>query len=76
MVTSGNKEFFPGIGKIQFERDKSTNPLAFRYYDENRKIGGKSMKDHFRFAVVYWHSFYAGMKDPFSLETGIIRSNY
>jgi len=47
MVTLGNKEFFPGIGKIQFEGDKSTNPLAFRYYDENRKIGGKSMKDQF-----------------------------
>jgi xylose isomerase len=75
MVTLGNKEFFPGIGKIQFEGDKSTNPLAFRYYDENRKIGGKSMKDHFRFAVAYWHSFCAGMKDQFGSETRIMPWN-
>ena len=75
MVTLGNKEFFPGIGKIQFEGDKSTNPLAFRYYDENRKIGGKSMKDHFRFSVAYWHSFCAGMKDQFGSETRIMPWN-
>jgi xylose isomerase len=75
MVTLGNKEFFPGIGKIQFEGDKSTNPLAFRYYDENRKIGGKSMKEHFRFAVAYWHSFCAGMKDQFGSETRIMPWN-
>ena len=75
MVTLGNNEFFPGIGKIQFEGDKSTNPLAFRYYDENRKIGGKSMKDHFRFAVAYWHSFCAGMKDQFGSETRIMPWN-
>jgi xylose isomerase len=75
MVTLGNKEFFPGIGKIQFEGNKSTNPLAFRYYDENRKIGGKSMKDHFRFAVAYWHSFCAGMKDQFGSETRIMPWN-
>jgi xylose isomerase len=75
MVTFGNKEFFPGIGKIQFEGNKSTNPLAFRYYDKNRKIGGKSMKDHFRFAVAYWHSFCAGMKDQFGSETRIMQWN-
>ncbi len=75
MVTLGDKEFFPGIGKIQFEGDKSTNPLAFRYYDENRKIGDKSMKDHFRFAVAYWHSFCAGMKDQFGSETRIMPWN-
>jgi xylose isomerase len=75
MVTLGNKEFFPGIGKIQFEGNKSTNPLAFRYYDENRKIGGKNMKEHFRFAVAYWHSFCAGMRDPFGSETRIMSWN-
>jgi xylose isomerase len=75
MVTLGNKEFFPGIGRIQFEGIKSTNPLAFRYYDENRKIGGKSMKDHFRFAIAYWHSFCAGMSDPFGSETRIMSWN-
>lgn len=72
MVTLGNKEFFPGIGRIKFEGDKSTNPHAFRFYDENRKIGGKSMKDHFRFSAAYWHSFCAGMSDQFGSETRIM----
>jgi len=49
----GNKEFFPGIKKIPFEGPESKNPLAFRFYDETRKIGAKTMKDHFRFAVAY-----------------------
>jgi xylose isomerase len=68
-LTIGKKEYFPGIGQIKFEGPDSKNPLAFRYYDENKKIGGKSMKDHFKFAVAYWHSFCAGMSDPFGSAT-------
>jgi len=68
-VTTGNKEFFPGIGKIQFEGHDSTNPLAFRCYEENRKVGNKTMKDHFRFAVAYWHSFCGTGGDPFGPGT-------
>jgi xylose isomerase len=71
-VTTGNKEFFPGIGKIKFEGHDSTNPMAYRCYDENRVVAGKSMKDHFRFAVAYWHSFCGTGGDPFGPGTRIM----
>ena len=45
------KSFFPTIGKIQFEGKESDNPLAFRYYDPNRVVAGKTMKEHFKFAI-------------------------
>lgn len=64
-VISGEKEFFKGIGQIKFEGPKSDNPLAFRWYDENRIVAGKSMKEHFRFACAYWHSFCGTGADPF-----------
>lgn len=64
-VITGNKEFFPGIGKIQFEGRESTNPLAFKWYDENRIVGGKTMKEYLRFAVAYWHTFCGEGGDPF-----------
>lgn len=65
----GNKEYFKGIGKIAYEGPESRNPLAFRFYDENREIGGKKLKDHFRFAVAYWHSFCGTGGDPFGPGT-------
>ncbi|MCL2206187.1 MAG: xylose isomerase, partial [Treponema sp.] len=46
----GAKEYFPGVQKISYEGPKSRNPLAFRYYDAEKVIGGKKMKDHLRFA--------------------------
>lgn len=66
-VITGDKEYFKNTGKIQFEGPESDNPFAFKYYDENRKIVGKSMKEHFRFAVAYWHSFCNKGEDPFGL---------
>ena len=45
----GEKEFFPGIGKIEFEGRESKNPMAFHYYDENKVVMGKTLKDHLRF---------------------------
>ena len=63
------KSFFPNIGKIQFEGKESDNPLAFRYYDPNRIVAGKSMKDHFKFAIAYWHSFCGTGGDPFGPGT-------
>jgi len=69
MVTKGNTEFFPGIGKIRYEGLGSKNPLAFRWYDENKIVGNKPMKDHFRFAVAYWHSFCGTGGDPFGPGT-------
>jgi len=69
MITLGNKEYFKGIEKIQFEGKESKNPLAFRYYDENQLIGGKTMKEHLRFAVAYWHTFGGDGGDPFGSKT-------
>lgn len=66
---TGNTEFFPGIGKIQYEGPGSDNPLAFKAYDENRLVGGKSLCDHLRFAVCYWHTFCAEGADPFGPGT-------
>jgi xylose isomerase len=68
-VTLGDKEYFPGIGKIKFEGKSSTNPLAFKYYDENRVVAGKTMKEHFKFAIAYWHAFCNTGGDPFGPGT-------
>ncbi len=63
------KEYFEGIGKIQFEGAKSTNPLAFKYYDPERVVAGKPMKEHLRFAMSYWHTMTAAGTDPFGQGT-------
>ncbi len=68
-VTLGNREYFPGIGKIKYEGPQSDNPLAFKWYDEQRIIAGKSMKEVMRFAVAYWHSFCNTGGDPFGPGT-------
>jgi xylose isomerase len=68
-IITGNKEFFKGIGKISFEGQSSDNPLAFKWYDENRLIAGKTLKEHLRFAVCYWHSFCNTGNDPFGPGT-------
>ena len=65
----GAKEYFPGVQKISYEGPKSRNPLAFRYYDAEKVIGGKKMKDHLRFAIAYWHSFCGSGTDPFGSAT-------
>lgn len=64
-------KYFKGIKKIQFEGKESKNPLAFRYYDEKKVIGGKTMKDHLRFAVAYWHTFCGEGSDPFGPGTKV-----
>ncbi len=68
-VLIGEKEYFKGIKKINYEGRESNNPLAFKFYDENRVVAGKSMKDHFRFAVAYWHTFCGTGADPFGPGT-------
>ena len=70
-ITLGEKEYFPGIGKIKFEGNGSKNPLAFKYYDENKVVAGKTMKEHFRFAVAYWHTLCGTGVDPFGPGTKI-----
>ena len=61
--------YFNNIEKIKYEGKESKNPLAYRWYDENQVIKGKSMKDHFRFAISYWHSLCGGGADPFGAAT-------
>ncbi len=75
-VLTGQKECFPGIGKIPFEGKESDNPLAFKWYDENKVVRGKKMKDHFRFAVAYWHTFCNTGNDPFGMGTKAFPWNY
>lgn len=70
-VLKGNKEYFKGIGQIKYEGPDSKNPLAFKWYDENKMVAGKTMKDHLRFAVAYWHTFCATGEDPFGPGTQI-----
>ena len=64
-VLLGKKEFFKGIGAVKFEGLNSDNPLSYRWYDENKVIAGKTMKEWLRFAVAYWHSFVGNGADPF-----------
>mgnify|MGYP001264471747 CR=1 FL=1 len=68
-LTLGEKEFFKGIGRIRFEGAESDNPLAFRWYDEDRMVGNKTMKEHFKFAVAWWHTFCGTGGDPFGVAT-------
>ena len=58
-------EIFKGIGKIKYEGAASDNPLAYKYYNADEVIGGKTMKDHLKFAVAYWHTFAAAGADMF-----------
>ena len=64
-----NKEFFPEIGKIKFEGKESRNPLAYRYYDAEKVVMGKKMKDWFKFAMAWWHTLCAEGSDQFGPET-------
>jgi xylose isomerase len=60
---------FPKISKIKFEGAKSKNPLAFKHYNASEVVAGKTMRDHLRFAVVYWHTFRGTGSDPFGAGT-------
>ncbi|MEE7546364.1 xylose isomerase [Xanthomonas sp. Kuri4-1] len=64
-VFIGAREYFPGIGRIAFEGRESDNPLAFKVYDAGKRVGDKTMAEHLRFAVAYWHSFCGDGADPF-----------
>jgi xylose isomerase len=68
-LTLGEKEYFPGIKPIKYEGKESDNPLAFKYYDPKRKVGKKTMEEHFRFAIAYWHTLCGTGGDPFGPGT-------
>ena len=61
--------YFPKIKKIRYEGPESKNPLAFKWYNEGEVVAGKTMKDHLRFSVVYWHTFRNPLSDPFGVGT-------
>ena len=69
MATLSTTEYFKDIDTIRFEGRESDNPLAFKWYDENRMVAGKTMKEHLRFAVCYWHTFCGTGGDPFGPGT-------
>lgn len=69
MALIGNKEYYKGIGEIKYEGKDSDNPLAFKHYDPERVVAGKTMREHLKFAVAYWHTFCGVGADPFGPGT-------
>ena len=72
---NSNKEYFKGIKKIPFEGKESDNPLAFKFYDPERVVAGKKLKDHFKFAMAYWHTLCNEGGDPFGSGTQVFPWN-
>ena len=70
-VFTGDKPYFPDVDQIKHEGPGSDNPLAFKTYDPERVVAGKTMEEHLRFAVCYWHSFCATGGDPFGPGTRV-----
>ena len=65
------QDYFKNINSIKFEGKESDNPLAYKHYDANRMIMGKSLRDHFKFAMCYWHSMNDNGTDPFGRLTNL-----
>ncbi|WP_029501331.1 xylose isomerase [Lachnoclostridium phytofermentans] len=63
------KNYFPNVPEVKYEGPNSTNPFAFKYYDAERIVAGKTMKEHCRFALSWWHTLCAGGADPFGVTT-------
>ncbi|MDD7593413.1 MAG: xylose isomerase [Peptoniphilaceae bacterium] len=61
--------FFENVPKVKYEGSESTNPFAFKFYDAEREVAGKKMKEHLKFALSWWHTMVAGGRDPFGDET-------
>ena len=68
-IIKGNKEYFKGIRAITYEGKESDNPLAFKVYNPKKKVGKKTMEEHMRFAIAYWHTFCGTGGDPFGPGT-------
>ena len=69
MVLLGEKEYFQGINEIKYEGRDSDNPLAFKFYNPEQVVAGKTMRDHFKFAMAYWHTLCGTGGDPFGPGT-------
>ncbi len=74
-VITGEKEYFKSVGQIKYEGLQSDNPLAYRWYDENKVVAGKPLKEWLRFACAYWHSFCGSGADPFGEATHLFPWN-
>lgn len=71
-LTLGDKEYFPFVQKpIAFEGRESDNPMAFKFYDAKRLVAGKTMAEHLKFAIAYWHTFCGTGGDPFGPGTKV-----
>jgi xylose isomerase len=75
-IVKGDKEYFAGIGQVKYEGRESDNPFAYRWYNESQMVGGKTMKEHLRFACAYWHSFVGSGADPFGEPTHLFSWDY
>ena len=69
MIITGDREFYKGVGKINYEGKESDNPFAYKYYNPDQLVMGKTMREHFKFAIAYWHSFCGQGADPFGPGT-------
>jgi xylose isomerase len=69
MEAVATRTFFKNIPQVKYEGPETDNPFAYRWYDENKVVGGKTMKEHFKFACAYWHSFVGSGSDPFGGPT-------
>ena len=69
MIITGDKEFYKGVSKINYEGKESDNPFAYKYYNSDQLVMGKTMGEHFKFAIAYWHSFCGQGADPFGPGT-------
>lgn len=69
MALIGDKEYFKGIGEIKYEGRESDNPLAFKFYNPEQVVAGKTMREHFKFAMAYWHTLCGTGGDPFGPGT-------
>ncbi|MFZ9964860.1 MAG: xylose isomerase, partial [Terrimicrobiaceae bacterium] len=67
-----SNQYFPGVPKIKFEGPKSKNPLAFKHYNPEELVEGKSMREHLRFAAAYWHVMRNPLADPFGGGTALM----
>jgi len=63
--------YFNNINKVEYEGSKSTNPYAFKFYNPTEVVAGKTMEEHLRFAMAYWHTLTAGGSDPFGADTAV-----
>ncbi len=68
-ILTGSREYFPNVNKIVYEGPESSNPLTFKFYNEDQMVAGKSMREQCRFSVAYWHTFCGTGGDPFGPGT-------